>query len=106
MEAPGVDVRIRQAIPDEWERVRELRLRALEDAPEAFGSTLAEEQALGQRDDWVAWITGWEGATNVLYVADANDRAWVGMAGARDGGRTRRAGRRGLADLTSEGGGT
>ena len=87
MEGPGVDVRVRQAVPDEWERVRALRLRALEDAPEAFGSTLAEERALERRDDWVAWISGWEGATNVLYVAEAAvDRAWVGMAvGSRTG---------------------
>ena len=89
MEVPGVHVR--QAIPDEWERVRELRLRALGEAPEAFGSTLAEEQALGRRDDWVAWIAGWEGATNALYVAEfEGDGTWVGMAvGSRTGGQRR-----------------
>lgn len=84
MEAPGV--RVRRAIPAEWQRVRELRLRSLEDAPEAFGSTLEEEQAFGQ-PEWVAWIEGWEGATNALYVAEAeDDGAWVGMAvGSRTG---------------------
>jgi ribosomal protein S18 acetylase RimI-like enzyme len=84
MEAPGV--RVRQAIPEEWESVRELRLRSLQDAPEAFGSTLEEERAFG-RPEWVAWIEGWEGARNALYVAEArDDGGWVGMAvGSRTG---------------------
>jgi ribosomal protein S18 acetylase RimI-like enzyme len=83
MQAPGVGVRVRPARGKEWERVRELRLRSLRDAPEAFGSTLQEERAFGERR-WIEWIEGWEGATNVLYVAEAGD-TWVGMAvGSRD----------------------
>ena len=78
MQASGV--RVRKAVPAEWERVRKLRLRSLEDAPEAFGSTLEEERAFG-RSQWVAWIEGWEGETNVLFVAEAeDDGTWVGMA--------------------------
>jgi ribosomal protein S18 acetylase RimI-like enzyme len=89
MQAPGV--RVRQAIPDEWERVRELRVRSLEDAPEAFGSTLEEERAFG-RPEWVGWIDGWEGATNALYVAEAeDDERWVGMAVGSRTGEERRA---------------
>src|SRR5262245_58969741 len=89
MEAPGV--RIRRAIPAEWERVRELRLRSLEDAPEAFGSTLEEERGLGQ-PEWIAWIVGWEGARNALYVAEGeDDGAWVGMAVGSRTGEERRA---------------
>lgn len=39
----------------QWRRLRELRLRALADAPDAFGSTLAAEEA--QREaTWVAWL--------------------------------------------------
>jgi ribosomal protein S18 acetylase RimI-like enzyme len=88
MEAPGVLVR--RAIPAEWQRVRDLRLRSLEDAPEAFGSTLEEEQSFGQ-PEWVAWIQGWEGVTNALYVAEVeDDGAWVGRAG---GSRTGEEGR-------------
>jgi GNAT superfamily N-acetyltransferase len=78
------EVSIRLARREEWERVRDLRLRSLEDAPDAFGSTLEEEGGYGERE-WVDWIEGWEGATNVLYVAEAGD-AWVGMAvGSRSG---------------------
>ncbi|MEQ1737013.1 MAG: GNAT family N-acetyltransferase [Rhodoglobus sp.] len=41
---------IRRATPADWRAYRQLRLRALELAPDAFGSTLAEESA--QPDDW------------------------------------------------------
>ena len=72
MQAPGV--RVRQAIPEEWERVRELRLRALADAPDVFGSTLERERSVG-RQEWIAWVEGWEGATNAMYVAERGDRS-------------------------------
>src|SRR5262245_32742865 len=80
----AVAVSIRPAHRGEWERVRDLRLRSLQDAPEAFGSTLEEERAYGE-PEWIGWIEGWEGATNILYVAEAGE-TWVGMAG---GSRTR-----------------
>jgi GNAT superfamily N-acetyltransferase len=76
MQTPGV--RVRQAIPGEWERVRELRLRALADAPDAFGSTLERERSFG-RLEWIDWIEGWEGATNTMLVAEHGDQ-WIGMA--------------------------
>jgi ribosomal protein S18 acetylase RimI-like enzyme len=40
---PGL---VRPAAPHEWRTWRDLRLRMLADAPDAFGSTLAEAQAL------------------------------------------------------------
>jgi GNAT superfamily N-acetyltransferase len=57
---------------------RDIRLRALEESPDAFGSTLARERAMSQEE----WI---EGAhmnvdPNVLVLAVFEGRA-VGMAG-------------------------
>lgn len=76
--------RIRQVTREEWERVRELRLRALADAPDAFGSTLERERSFG-RAEWIAWIGGWEGTTNTMFVAERGDRL-IGMAvGSRTG---------------------
>lgn len=37
-------IHVRRIRPDEWEALRELRLRALADSPLAFGSTLAAER--------------------------------------------------------------
>ena len=67
--------------------MRELRLRALADAPDAFASTLERECGLGQAG-WIDWIEGWEGATNVMFVAE-RDEGWIGMAlGSRTGDET------------------
>jgi GNAT superfamily N-acetyltransferase len=75
---------VRLVTREEWQRVRELRLRALADAPDAFASTLERERGLGQAG-WIDWIEGWEGATNVMFVAE-RDEGWIGMAlGSRTG---------------------
>jgi GNAT superfamily N-acetyltransferase len=77
-------VRTRRVAREEWVRVRELRLRALAESPDAFGSTHERERSLG-RPEWIAWIDGWEGATNAMFVAESGDR-WIGMAvGSRTG---------------------
>ena len=78
------EIRIRRVRREEWERVCDLRLRALADAPDAFGSTLDRERGNGQAE-WIGWIEGWEGATNAMFVAERGDR-WIGMAvGSRTG---------------------
>jgi ribosomal protein S18 acetylase RimI-like enzyme len=75
---------VRFATPDEWERVRDLRLRALADAPDAFSATLEGERDATEAG-WRAMVTGWEGATNAMAIAEI-DGDWVGMAvGTRKG---------------------
>lgn len=65
-------------------RVRDLRLRSLADAPDAFGSTLDRERGHGEAE-WIEWIEGWHGATNALFVAERGEE-WIGMAvGSRTG---------------------
>jgi ribosomal protein S18 acetylase RimI-like enzyme len=44
-EASPSGIRIRRFAPHEWPAYRQLRLRSLADAPDAFGSTLAAEEA-------------------------------------------------------------
>jgi len=79
-----VTVRIRLVDPDTWERVRELRLRALADSPDAFGARYEDEVGYGQAEVR-AWITGWEGTRNAMAVAEVGE-AWVGIAvGSRSG---------------------
>jgi ribosomal protein S18 acetylase RimI-like enzyme len=77
-------IEVRTARPGEWRRVRELRLRALADSPDAFGSTLEHERGHAKRE-WLRWISGWESAVNRMVVAVDGDE-WIGMAvGSRSG---------------------
>jgi GNAT superfamily N-acetyltransferase len=46
---------LRTLPPEEWPTWRAIRLRALADTPDAFGSTLAAEQAY-QESDWREWL--------------------------------------------------
>ncbi len=50
-----MSVSIHTFLPHEWQRYRDLRLRALADSPDAFGSTLAHEQNRTD-DEWAARI--------------------------------------------------
>lgn len=59
--------------------MRELRLRALADAPMAFGSTLAREQAFPD-DIWHERAAdGAAGIDRVTFIAELEGR-WVGLA--------------------------
>jgi len=72
-------MRVRRVEPDEWEALRDLRLAALADSPDAFGATL-EEELIFDEARWRGWATGdgWAG-TVATFVADDGD-GFVGMA--------------------------
>jgi ribosomal protein S18 acetylase RimI-like enzyme len=70
------DVEVRLANGDDWELWREIRLRALEDAPTAFGSTYERELGF-ERADWQDRLRGEDGPA-VLALTHGRP---VGMAG-------------------------
>ena len=69
-------VSIRRVGPEDWEVVRDLRLRALRDAPAAFESTYEGEQGRSE-EEWRAWLTR---PTGVTVVATLNGQP-AGLAG-------------------------
>jgi GNAT superfamily N-acetyltransferase len=50
-------VEVREAGPDDWREVRDIRLSALRDDPHAFASTFARENVFTEAD-WRRWIDG------------------------------------------------
>ena len=71
---------IRRIHREEWPELRDLRLRALQDAPDAFGSTYAEESA-DTDAQWMEWAAGAaEGGSSFAALAIEDDAHWIGMA--------------------------
>ena len=65
----------------EWQRYRVLRLSALSDAPDAFGSTFEAESTRGD-DEWRTRAEVAAAARDrVLFVLVDEDDVWHGMAG-------------------------
>jgi ribosomal protein S18 acetylase RimI-like enzyme len=75
----GSDYLVRRLRPEEWRELRALRLRALADAPDAFGATLAEEET----EPDASWQHRASTPDRVVIVAEVAGRL-VGMA---SGGR-------------------
>ncbi|HTU73411.1 MAG TPA: GNAT family N-acetyltransferase [Trebonia sp.] len=59
-------VMVREATDEDWQAVRDARLAALREAPDAFAST-AEDEAAYSEQDWRAWTQ--VGGRGVLYLA-------------------------------------
>jgi ribosomal protein S18 acetylase RimI-like enzyme len=66
---------VRRLIAGEGERIRDLRLRALQDAPYAFSSSVERERDR-TAEDWEELASG-----AAVFVAVENDE-WLGMVGA------------------------
>lgn len=69
------EISVRRVAPDDWEVVRDLRLRALRDAPTAFVSTYEGEQGRPE----AAWRERLDQPTGVTVVASLNAEP-VGLA--------------------------
>jgi GNAT superfamily N-acetyltransferase len=72
-------VDVRRIRADEGLRRRAVRLRALANAPTAFGSTLEREEAFADAVWHERAAAGAAGVARVTYVAEDGDR-WVGIA--------------------------
>lgn len=70
------EVVVREALPDDWQVLRDLRLRALQDSPGAFGSTFEREAAFTEAD-WRGRLSGQSGTSMLAWV----DGAPVGIGG-------------------------
>lgn len=80
-------VEVRRVRADEWEALRDVRLRALEDAPDAFGTTFAEAR---ERPDacWVEWAQrSAESDEQAMFLAwrDGEPRGIAGTFAREDG---------------------
>jgi GNAT superfamily N-acetyltransferase len=70
-------VLVRNVVPHDWETLRDIRLAALRDAPDAFGSTYAEQVEF-TKEDWLNRIA--RSTTFLAYVGEAATQP-VGIAG-------------------------
>jgi len=78
-ELGSMSLHIRRIRADEWHRLRALRLQALADAPTAFASTLAREEAFSD-DVWQERAArAAVGVDRVTFIAEEGGR-WLGLA--------------------------
>jgi GNAT superfamily N-acetyltransferase len=71
-------VMVREVAAADWQALRDIRLEALREAPEAFGSTFAREAAFGEAD-WQRRIS--RGGNFLGYLPEASASEPVGLIG-------------------------
>lgn len=71
-------VLVRNVDPEDWPILRDIRLEALRNAPDAFGSSYAEEVPF-QQADWLRRISG--RSTFFAYVPEISSVEPAGLAG-------------------------
>ena len=69
---------VRKFTPDEWRLYRTLRLAALEESPDAFGSTLAHERTRADHD-WVSRLSRAESSLHELPLVAEVDNEPSGL---------------------------
>jgi GNAT superfamily N-acetyltransferase len=72
-------VEIRRIGRDEWRELRDLRLCALKDAPDAFGSTYEDESSSADAQ-WMGWAEGTADDGSSFGAIAVDDARWIGMA--------------------------
>ncbi len=70
-------VLVRETVMDDWQALRDIRLAALRDAPNAFASTY-EEQVAFEEADWRQRIA--RGGTFLAYVPEVDASEAAGLA--------------------------
>ena len=73
-----MSVSVRRIRPDEGQAFRDIRLQAIQDSPQAFGSSLQETLARPDTYREERARSGAVGQENVVFVAEDIDR-WVGV---------------------------
>lgn len=68
-------VQIREVLEDDWQMVRDVRLRALREDPDAFGSSLAREEMFAENH----WRMRLRSATTWVVDDDGTARGLVAM---------------------------
>ena len=71
-----IEYEVRRAEPHDWQRIREIRLRSLRDSPDAFGTTLAHDEA---RPD-TEWRTRAENDDVAQFLATTQEGNPIGIA--------------------------
>ncbi len=71
-------VLVRETVTGDWQALRDIRLEALRDAPNAFGSTYEREVLRGEAD-WRGRIA--RGGTFLAYVPDVSSAEPAGLIG-------------------------